>query len=80
MKSFGSTTDISIGALSLSPAGPIKKVPVVSANANQASRPVTTTRSDDILKCSITISNTSAASAFGTKLIVVLPAGVTVIQ
>ena len=68
-------SDISISAISLSAAGAVKKVPAVSKSNNPADRPVTTTIADDILKCSITISNVSSANAFGAKLIIVLPAG-----
>jgi hypothetical protein len=68
-------SDISISAISLSAAGAVKKVPAVSKSNNPADHPVTTTIADDILKCSITVSNVSSANAFGAKLIIVLPAG-----
>jgi len=68
-------SDISISAMSLSAAGAVKKVPAVSKSNNPADRPVTATIADDILKCSITVGNTSSANAFGAKLIIVLPAG-----
>ena len=70
-------SDISISALSLNAAGALKKVPAISDNTNPANHPVTITASDDILKCSITVSNATNVNAFGAKLIVVLPAGVT---
>lgn len=70
-------SDISISALSLNAAGALKKVPAKSDNTNPANHPVTITASDDILKCSITVSNATNAIAFGAKLIVVLPAEVT---
>jgi hypothetical protein len=68
-------SDISISAMSLSAAGTVKKIPAVSKSNNPADHPVTTVIADDILKCSITVSNTSSANAFGAKLIIVLPAG-----
>jgi hypothetical protein len=69
--------DISISALSLTAAGPVKKAPAISNNANSSNHPVTITASDNILKCSITVSNASNKGAFNVKLIVVLPAEVT---
>jgi uncharacterized repeat protein (TIGR01451 family) len=71
-------SDISISAISLAAAGPIKKVPVISSSSNPANHPVALTASDDILKCTITVSNAGSANAFGAKLIIVLPAGATV--
>ena len=71
-------SDISISAISLNAAGAVKKVPAVSKSSNPADRPVTTTISDDILKCSITVSNDGVANAYGAKLIIVLPAGAAV--
>lgn len=71
-------SDISISAMSLNAAGAVKKVPVVSKSNNPADHPVTTVISDDVLKCSITVSNVSSANAFGAKLFIVLPAGASV--
>jgi hypothetical protein len=71
-------SDISIGTISLTAAGPLKKIPAVSKSSNPADHPVTTTISNDILKCSITINNAGSANAFGAKLIIVLPAGASV--
>lgn len=71
-------SDISISAISLNAAGAVKKVPAVSKSINPADRPVTTVTSDEILKCSITVSNDGAANAFGAKLIIVLPAGASI--
>lgn len=71
-------SDISISAISLSAAGAVKKVPAISKSNNPADHPTTTTIADDILKCSITVSNGGGANAFGAKLIIVLPAGASV--
>ena len=71
-------SDISISAMSLSAAGAVKKIPAPGKSNNPADHPVATTISDDILKCSITVSNVSSANAFGAKLFIVLPAGASV--
>jgi len=73
-----SYSDISISAISLTAAGAVKKISAVSKSNNPADHPVTTVVSDDILKCSITVSNTSSTNAFGAKLFIVLPAGASV--
>jgi hypothetical protein len=72
-------SDIGISAISFNAAGPLKKVPAVGNNASPINHaPVIITASDELLKCSITVSNASNANAYGAKLIVVLPAEVTV--
>jgi len=71
-------SDISISAITLTAAGTAKKIPAVGKSITPADHPVTTTVSDDILKCRITVGNSSGANAFGAKLIVVLPAGASV--
>ena len=71
-------SDLSITALSLSPAGPLKKTPAISNNANSGNRPVTTTPSDDILKCSITVHNDNTGHTRMTTLVVTMPVDVTI--
>jgi hypothetical protein len=72
-------SDITISAISMTAAGPLKKVPVTVSSTNQANHaPVNIITSNDILKCSITVDNVSGANAYGAKLIVVLPAEATV--
>jgi len=71
-------SDISISAISLNAAGAVKKIPVPGKSSNPADHPVTTVVADDILKCSVTVSNAGSANAFGAKLIIVLPAGAAV--
>ncbi len=71
-------SDISITAITLNAAGVTKKVPAVSKSITPADHPVTTTASDDILKCRITVSNSSVSNAFAVKLIIILPAGASV--
>jgi hypothetical protein len=68
-------SDISISAISLTAAGAVKKVPAINKSITPADHPVTTTVSDDILKCRITIGNPGGLNAFAAKLIIVLPAG-----
>jgi hypothetical protein len=68
-------SDISISAITLNAAGAAKKVPAVSKSITPADHPVTTVIPDDVLKCRITVSNSSASNAFAAKLIIVLPAG-----
>jgi hypothetical protein len=68
-------SDITISAISLTAAGPLKKVPATTSSTNPANHaPVNIVASNDILKCSITVDNVSNANAYGAKLIVVLPA------
>ena len=71
-------SDISIGAISLTAAGAAKKVPAINKSSNSSGHPVTIEVSDDILKCSITVNNSSTANAFGAKLFIVLPAGASI--
>jgi hypothetical protein len=71
-------SDISISAITLTAAGTTKKVPAVSKSITPADHPVTTTVSDDLLKCRITVSNSSVSNAFAAKLIIILPAGASI--
>jgi hypothetical protein len=70
-------SDISISAMSVTAAGPLQKTSGISNSINNHST-VVTAASADILKCSVTVNNVSSANAFGAKLIVVLPAEVTI--
>lgn len=73
-------SDISITAISLSAAGPVKKTAAVSNNANSGNRPVTMTTSDDILKCTITVHNDNSGQTRMTTLVVTLPIDVTIVS
>jgi hypothetical protein len=75
-----SPSDISITAISLTPAGQPKKIPAVSNNANPGNRPVTITASDDILKCTITVHNGTGGNTRLTTLVVTLPIDVTIVS
>jgi len=71
-------SDIIISAITLNAAGAMKKTPAPGKSINPSEHPVTAVVADDILKCSITVSNAGSANAFGAKLIIVLPAGAAV--
>lgn len=72
-------SDLSISAISLTAAGPLKKVPVVSNSTNPTNHPVTITASDDILKCTIIVHNDGGYTRL-TTLVVVLPVDVTIVS
>jgi len=67
-------SDLTITSMSLSAAGPQKKVAAVTKSINQPNqKPVNIEISNDILKCTITVDNISTANAYGAKLIVMIP-------
>ena len=73
-------SDLSISAITLTAAGPLKKVPVVGSNTSPTNHaPVTITASDDILKCTITVHNDGGYTRL-TTLVVVLPVDVTIVS
>ena len=72
--------DISISSLTLGSIYRATKVVTVSQNATTVGKPMKTTNvPTDTLKCSITLTNSSNRTAITGKLVVVLPAEVTVV-